>query len=229
MLVLISLRFRYLQALVVALAVLFLALGCGAHSPVEPGSPEAAAPSASGPQAVIVLGDSLMAGPGLQPSETVPALLQARARAAGYRYDVINDAVSGMTSSEALPHLDRWLVPEARVAIVALGANDGLRGDPVATLKRNLETIIERAESRGLRVLLCGMEMPPTRGLDYSIAFHNVFPDLAARYDVPLMPFLLLGVAGIPKYNQDDGVHPNAAGARIIADNMWPYLEPLLR
>ena len=124
---------------------------------------------------------------------------------------------------------DRAVVPGTEVLILAVGANDGLRGVPVETLPSNLEDMIQRAQQRGIHVLLVGMETPPTRGWNYTVAFYHVFPDLAAKYHLPLMPFLLSGVIGMQQYNRDDGVHPNAAGARLIADHMWAYLEPLLR
>ena len=178
---------------------------------------------------VVALGDSLTSGPGLEPDETYPAILQQRITANGFPHRVVNAGVSGDTSADALRRFDAAVVPDTRVLIVALGANDGLRGVPVGTLRRNLSTIIEQAKARGIRVLLCGMETPPTRGFEYSIQFHQVFPDLAAQYGVPLMPFLLIGVALIPDLNLEDGFHPNAAGHRRMAENMWPYLEPLLR
>jgi acyl-CoA thioesterase I len=178
---------------------------------------------------VVALGDSLTAGPGLRQEQTYPALLQERARAAGHRHTFQNAGVSGDTSSDAVRRLDRALVSDTRVLIIALGANDGLRGMPISTIRQNLVTIIETAQARGIRVLLCGMETPPSRGWNYTIEFHRIFPDLAARYTVTLMPFLLDGVALLPDFNLEDGYHPNAAGHRRMAENMWPYLEPLLR
>jgi acyl-CoA thioesterase-1 len=115
------------------------------------------------------------------------------------------------------------------VLVLALGANDGLRGVAIPTIEQNLTTIIERALSRNIRVLLCGMETPPMRGWKYTLAFHELFPRLAAKYNLPLVPFLLAGVALVPDMNGQDGIHPNAAGARRIADNIWPSLEPLLQ
>ena len=184
---------------------------------------------ASGAPMVVALGDSLTAGPGLQRDETYPALLEQRIAAAGLPFHVINAGVSGQTSSEVRRRFDRAVVPGTEVLILAVGANDGLRGVPVETLRGNLEDMIQRAQQRGIHVLLVGMETPPTRGWNYTVAFHHVFPDLAAKYHLPLMPFLLSGVIGMQQYNRDDGVHPNAAGARLIADHMWAYLEPLLR
>lgn len=189
----------------------------------------AARPSDTVVPVVVALGDSLTAGPGLQPEETYPALLQQRARAAGYPYRFVNAGVSGDTTTDGVTRLDGALIPDTHVLILALGANDGLRGVPVGTIRANLVTIIERAQQRGIRILLCGMETPPTRGIQYTIDFHNVFPELAAQYRLPLMPFLLTGVFGDPALNLPDGLHPNAAGHRRIAETMWPYLEPLLR
>jgi len=115
------------------------------------------------------------------------------------------------------------------VLIVALGANDGLRGVPIAQLEANLGHIIETAQARGISVLLCGMEALPIHGWDYSVAFHNAYRELAGKYQVPLVPFMLLNVIGNPEMMQPDRAHPNAAGARAIADNIWPYLDDLLQ
>jgi acyl-CoA thioesterase I len=177
---------------------------------------------------VVALGDSLTAGPGLRDDETYPAVLQRRATANGYRHQVVNAGVSGDTTADALRRLDVALVPDTRVLIVAVGANDGLRGVPLAEVRRSLSNIIERARARDIRVLLCGMDTPPAHGWQYTLDFHRIFPALAAEYGVPLMPFLLTGVVGDPAYNLGDRIHPNAAGARRIAEHMWPYLEPLL-
>lgn len=182
-----------------------------------------------GAYAIVALGDSLTAGPGLSRAETYPSLLQGRLRQSGYPHRVLNAGVSGDTSSGALARLESALVDDTRVLIVALGANDGLRGVPVDTVRRNIDTIVRRAKDRGIRVLLCGMDTPPTRGWEYTFAFHQIFPSLAREHNVPLMPFLLNGVFGNAELNLADGVHPNAAGARRIAEEMWPYLEPLLR
>jgi acyl-CoA thioesterase-1 len=178
---------------------------------------------------VVAFGDSLTAGWGLSAADTYPSVLQQRARAAGYPHRFVNAGLSRDTSENGVRRLDTALVADTRVLIVAFGANDGLRGVPIAAIRRNLEIIIERAQSRNIRVLLCGMETPPFRGWQYTMDFHRLFPELAARYRMPLMPFLLFGVVGDPNYNLGDRVHPNAAGMRRIADTMWPYLEPLLK
>ena len=116
----------------------------------------------------------------------------------------------------------------SKVLVLELGANAGLRGIDVATVEANLSLMIEAAQAKGIKVLLCGMETPPLRSWDYALAFHKIYPRLAAKHKIPLVPFLLQGVALNPDMNGDDGIHPNAAGARVIADTVWPYLEPLL-
>ena len=206
------------------LAAMTLAPACSdsPDSPAGPSTPPTV-------PVVVALGDSLTAGLGVLEDESYPSLLQVRARSADYPHRFINAGVSGDTSADALRRLDAALHPDARVLILALGANDGLQGVPTEQVRRNLSAIIGRAQARGIRVLLCGMETPPTRGFDYTRDFHRVFPDLAARYQIPLMPFLLEGVIGDQALNLADRIHPNAAGYRRVAANMWPYLEPLLR
>ena len=174
----------------------------------------------------MVLGDSLA----VSPSTTVnfPAELQKRIEAAGRRWAISNASVSGDTTAGGLRRLDAAIDSGAEILILALGANDGLRGVDTAAVERNLSTIIEQAQARGIRVLLCGMETPPTRGWNYTVEFHRVFPRIAQKYQVPLVPFLLTGVALNPDMNGDDEIHPNAAGARQIADNVWPYLEQVV-
>jgi acyl-CoA thioesterase I len=137
--------------------------------------------------------------------------------------------VSGDTSSGGLSRLDWALEGDVRILIVALGGNDGLRGLPADQLQQNLGRIIERAQARHIEVILGGMEAPPNYGRDYIVSFHKVYPALAQTYSVTLVPFLLQGVAGTEKLNQSDGIHPTAAGARIVADNVWTALEPVAR
>lgn len=178
---------------------------------------------------VVAFGDSLTSGPGLQRDQTYPALLQRKMAAKGYKFRVVNAGVSGNTSTRALRRIDKVLIADTRILIVALGINDGLRGVPVATVERNLTTIIERARSRKIEVLLCQMEAPPVNGFSYTLEFHRLFARLAARYKLPLVPFFLYGVAGDPELNLPDGIHPNAEGHKLMADTVWTYLEPLLR
>lgn len=123
--------------------------------------------------------------------------------------------------------MDSATTVDTRILMLELGANDGLRGRDIAAIEQDLSAIIERVQSRGIRVLLCGMETPPAHGWTYSLEFHRLFPRLAAKYGVPLVPFLLSDVVLNPEMNGDDGFHPNSAGARRIAETVWPYLEPL--
>jgi acyl-CoA thioesterase I len=177
---------------------------------------------------IVFLGDSLTAGYGLAKEESVPSLIQARLRDGGYPYEVINAGVSGDTSAGGLSRLDWSLEGDVKVLVIELGANDGLRGLPVAALKRNLTEVITRAQARSIKVVLTGMEAPPNFGAAYTNEFRQVYRDLAKAHDVTFMPFYLDGVAGIPSLNIADGMHPNVAGSRVIERAMWRALEPLL-
>jgi acyl-CoA thioesterase I len=177
---------------------------------------------------IVVLGDSLTAGLGLDERSSFPALIQQRLNERNLNYAVVNAGVSGDTSAGGLRRLEWSLQGDPRVLIVALGGNDGLRGLPPDDLKKNLAAIIERARSAGVEVLLAGMEAPPNNGPEYTARFRRIYRELADEYDVPLIPFLLEGVAGEPALNQADGIHPNPAGARRVADTVWTALEPLL-
>ena len=188
---------------------------------------DARPPTESRPR-VVVLGDSLTAGLGLNADEAFPALLQRRLDTAGLKYHVVNAGVSGDTSAGGLSRLDWALDGDVRVLIVALGGNDALRGLPVVELRHNLSAIIERAQARHINVILAGMEAPPNFGRSYIVEFHQVYPDLARQYRVAFLPFLLEGVAGVESLNQRDGIHPTEEGARLVADNVWAVLRPVL-
>jgi len=178
---------------------------------------------------IAVLGDSLTAGLGVASDEAFPARLQIRLRREGYDYRVVNAGVSGDTTAGGLRRVDWVLRAKPDVVVVALGANDGLRGQPPAEMRDNLEAIIARLQASGAQVLLAGMRMPPNYGAEYTRDFAAVFPEVARRTGVALMPFLLDGVAADPRLLQPDGLHPSAAGHQIIADRLWPHLPPLLR
>lgn len=184
---------------------------------------------AEGAPVIAVLGDSLTAGLGVTAAEAFPAHLEARLRREGYDYRVVNAGVSGDTSAGGLRRVDWVLRAEPEIVIVALGANDGLRGQSPAAMRDNLEAIIARLTASGARVLLAGMRMPPNYGPEYTREFAATFPAVARRTRVALMPFLLEDVAADARLLQPDGLHPNAAGHQIIADRLWPYLRPLLR
>ena len=177
---------------------------------------------------IVALGDSLTAGLGVGVEEAYPALLEARLRREGFDYRVVNAGVSGDTSAGGLRRLDWALKLKPQVLIVALGANDGLRGQPPAALRANLTQIVERARGAGARVLLAGMRVPPNYGDEYARAFAAVYASVARATGVPLAPFLLDGVAGDLRLNQADGIHPTAEGQRVIAEHLWPHLRPLL-
>jgi acyl-CoA thioesterase-1 len=206
-------------------------LGCSSEAPHDsapaPSVGKNSAPAAARPR-IVALGDSLTAGYGLTPDQAYPALLQKRLDAEGYDLEVINAGVPGDTTAGGVRRLDWVLDGDVRFLIVALGGNDGLRGLPVAEMKKNLAAIVERAKSRGITVLLAGMEAPPNQGEEYTSAFRQVFQELASENEVAFMPFLLIDVGGVRELNQPDGIHPNAEGAGVIADNLWDYLQPLL-
>ena len=226
-------------------ALVAAAVACGAKSDAPAPSKAASAPpvtttqsapattaaaastTASSRPKIVALGDSLTAGLGLPPDQAYPALLQTRLNSQGLDYDVVNAGVSGDTSAGGLERLDWALEGNVKILIVALGGNDALRGLPVDALASNLSQIIERAQARHIRVILAGMEAPPNYGRDYIVSFHKVYPALAKKYNVAFVPFLLQNVAGLADLNQRDGIHPTAAGARIVADNVWTVLEPL--
>ena len=188
----------------------------------------AAPSSAAARPRIVFLGDSLTAGYGLAKEQAVPALIQARLDAEGYRYQVVNAGVSGDTSAGGLSRLEWSLDGDVDVLVVELGANDGLRGLPVAQMKKNLAEILTRAKRRGIRVILTGMEAPPNYGAAYTSEFRQAYRDLADEHDVTFVPFYLDGVAGDPKLNIADGIHPNAEGSRVIERTIWRALEPIL-
>lgn len=175
---------------------------------------------------IAVLGDSLAVSPSRD--QAFPAVLEQRLEQTGRGWKLENFGVRGDTTAGGLRRVDDVLRRKPAVLILSLGANDGLRGVDVAVISRNLSEIITRAKTQGVAVLLCGMETPPLRGWAYTVAFHNIFPALAREHNVPLVPFLLAGVALDPEMNLEDMIHPNQAGARRIAATVWPFLEPML-
>jgi acyl-CoA thioesterase I len=199
-----------------------LAAGCAANT-----APTSSTDRAQITPNVVVVGDSLAVYPSLEHS--FPAVLQTKLDDSHLSARIVNASVTGDTTADGLRRFDAALVSDTRVLVLALGANDGVKGVTVSIVQRNLDEMIARAGHRGIRVLLCGMEAPPLHGLQYSFAFHQIFPRLADSHSVPLVPFLLAGVAFNPELNGSDWVHPNAAGARRIAETVWPYLEPIVR
>lgn len=188
------------------------------------------APAAEAPKTVVVLGDSLAAGYGLDPSESFPALLQKKIDAAGMKFTVVNAGVSGDTTSGGLRRIDWLLKRPVDVLVLELGGNDGLRGIPVGVTKTNLQAIIDRTKQKNPRahIVVAGMQMPPNMGADYTASFAKLFPELAKANNAALIPFLLEGVGGKPELNLPDMIHPTAEGQKIVATNVWNVLKPVL-
>lgn len=220
---------------VLVAACVFVA-ACGNQAPASTGD---SAPSASAPATptaapavdrprIVFLGDSLTAGLGLDQAQSFPALIGQRLAREGYPYEIVNAGVSGDTSAGGLRRLDWSLDGNVEVLVVALGANDGLRGLAPAEMKKNLAAVLERATSKGVTIVLAGMEAPPNFGAEYTRQFRSVYTDLAQQYRVRFIPFLLQGVAGEASLNQADGIHPNARGAQMVADLVWAELKPVL-
>lgn len=178
---------------------------------------------------IVAFGDSLTAGYGLSSDQAYTTLLQQKLEENGFQYRVVNAGVSGDTSAGGARRID-WALQSGnvKILILELGANDGLRGLPVAEMKKNLEQIIERAQSAGVTVILAGMEAPPNFGAEYTREFRQAFHDLAKQYKTPFIPFVLDGIGGNAKFNQADGIHPNAEGEKIMTENVWRSLQPLL-
>ena len=193
-------------------------------------APSSRAADASAIPRILCVGTSLTAGYGLDPEQAWPALVQKEIDEDGLRYRVVNAGVSGETSAGALRRLD-WLLREpVAVLVVETGANDGLRGQDPASTRANIQAIFDRARRQAPppTLVLAGMAAPPNLGREYTERFRSVFPDLARANGVALVPFLLEGVAGVPRLNQADGIHPNAEGQRLLAENVWKVLRPAL-
>lgn len=204
-------------------------LACGAPEPPPRAETNQPAVAATAPL-ILVVGTSLTAGLGLDPSQAYPALLQQMVDSAGLPYQVVNRGVSGETSAGARQRVD-WLMQQpVAVLILETGANDGLRGLDPDSLRSNLEAILRRARQQRPppAILLLGMEAPPNLGSDYTARFRAVYADVSREFGVPLVPFLLAGVGGVDSLNQADGIHPTAEGQRRVAALVWDALRPLL-
>lgn len=229
---------RGFVSLGLALAVVTVSGACSREPEAPPAGAETRKPASSATPAdpdapparprIVAFGDSLTAGLGLLEQQAYPAVLQRKIDEAGYQFEVVNAGVSGDTSAGGLRRLDWAIEGDVRVLIVSFGGNDGLRGLPVAQMKENLTTIIEKARERNAVVILAGMEAPPNFGQEYATQFRQAFRDVALRTRVLFIPFLLKDVAGIPELNQGDGIHPNPRGAQIVAETVWSVLQPLL-
>jgi acyl-CoA thioesterase-1 len=194
--------------------------------PGEAPAPERVVPADA--PLVVFLGDSLTAGLGLPVDQAYPAVVAAELARKGRPVRVVNAGVSGDTTAGGLRRAEWVLTQRPDVLVLALGANDGLRGLPLAETERNLRGIVAKARDAGAKVLLCGMLVPTSHGPDYQRGFGALFPRVAKETGIPLVPFLLEGVAGRPEKNLEDGIHPNAEGQKLLAANVLPLLEPLL-
>jgi acyl-CoA thioesterase-1 len=190
---------------------------------------QTSAPSAK--KTLVFLGDSLTAGLGVQRNEAFPALIAEKIRAAGLPFEIENAGLSGDTSAGALRRIDWLLQRPIDLLVIELGGNDGLRGLPIKELKANLQAIIDKARAKNpaMKIVIAGMQIPPNLGADYAASFEKVFAELARENKAVLIPFLLEGVGGQRDLNQQDMIHPTAAGHRIVAELVWRTLEPILR
>lgn len=188
-------------------------------------------PGVAGPDGrkiIVAFGDSLSAGFGAEPGHSFPDYLQKQLDAKKLPYRVVNAGVSGETTTDALARVGTVLTDKPAIVIVEFGGNDGLRGLPVATTKANLDQIVDTIQKSGAKVLLAGMTLPPNYGPEYIEPFRKVYTDIAAKYKVMLIPFLLQGVGGNPELMQNDGIHPTAEGNRMVGDTVFQYLQKML-
>ncbi|MEY2500067.1 MAG: acyl-CoA thioesterase [Verrucomicrobiota bacterium] len=208
-------------------AIFAIAFGLSFFLPAANGQTPAPAPK----KTIVFLGDSLTAGLGVQSSEAFPALVAEKVRASNLPFEVENAGLSGDTSAGGLRRIDWLLQRPIDILVIELGANDGLRGLDLKSMKANLQSIIEKTKAKNpaAKIVLAGMQVPPNLGPEYATGFQQVFAELARENNATLIPFLLEGVGGHRELNQDDLIHPNPAGHRIIAEVVWRALEPIVR
>lgn len=225
------LKFRYI------LVLLFI-VSCGDDpkkeaetAPVQTTDVVTKAADTSEEKTILFFGNSLTAGYGLDTEEAFPALIQVRLDSLGLEYTAINSGLSGETTAAGLNRLDWVLNQKVDIFVLELGANDGLRGVPLKETRDNLQAIIDlvRKKNKSTKIILAGMQIPPNMGQAYTGEFQQLFPELAEKNDVQLIPFLLEGVAGNPELNQEDGIHPTAEGQKIVRENVWDVLEDVIR
>ncbi len=189
----------------------------------------AAAPVSPARQLVVCFGDSLTAGYGAPPGQSYPDYLESELIEQGFHPRIVNAGVSGATTKDAIGQLPSILAQHPDIAIVEFGANDGLRGTPVAVIIANLNTIIVALQRAHIRVVLAGIYMPPNYGPEYVQQFDAIYPALSRKYKVPLLPFILKDVYGVPGMMSGDNAHPNGQGYHVVARNVLPVLLPLLK
>lgn len=224
---------KTLNLLSIIAGMILLLAGCNANNQPEKknetGSINNSLPVAE-KKTIVFFGNSLTAGYGLSPSQAFPAIIQRRIDSLKLPYQVVNAGVSGETSSGGNTRVDWILRQPVDIFILELGANDGLRGLDLSQTQKSLQSIIDKVKTRfpSAKILLAGMQVPPNMGQQYATAFRNIYTDLSTKNGIPLVPFLLEGVGGETRLNQDDGIHPTAEGHVIVAENLWRQLAPLL-
>lgn len=218
--------------------ILLLSFSCGENAPKKESKQinkenqqENNNDLATSEKVILFFGNSLTAGMGLDPNEAFPAVIQQRLDSLNLPYTTVNAGLSGETTAAGKNRINWVLNQKVDVFILELGANDGLRGIPLAETRKNLQDIIDKVRSKNpeTKIVLAGMQIPPNMGPEYTSEFRKIFPELAAKNQAALIPFLLEDVAGIPSLNQADGIHPTVEGQKIVAyQNVWPVLKPLL-
>tara|TARA_R110000868_G_scaffold304437_7_gene565064 strand:+ start:44841 stop:45473 length:633 start_codon:yes stop_codon:yes gene_type:complete len=180
---------------------------------------------------ILIFGDSITAGYGVEPSQAFPALIQNRIDSLGLDYEVINGGLSGETSAGGLRRINWVLQRKVDIMILELGGNDGLRGIDLSSTKENLQEIVDKALAKysDMEIIVAGMQVPPNLGVEYSKEFRELYPTLAKENDLALIPFILEKVGGIRELNQPDQIHPNVAGHKLVAETVWEALKPMLK
>lgn len=214
------------------------ALACGEGPSGKATAPDSATEAATAPTnqatgdaTILFFGNSLTAGLGVEPEQAFPGLIGHRLDSLGYPYRAVNAGLSGETTASGVNRLEWVLRQPVAIFVLELGANDGLRGIPLGETRKNLQTLVEQVRKANpeVQIILTGMQLPPNMGPEHTAEFRQIFTDLAASHQLELVPFLLEGVGGVPELNQADGIHPTPEGHKILAENVWKVLQPLLR
>ncbi len=216
--------------------LILLLLGCGEKTSQKekqestPDEETAVTQATDADKKILFFGDSLTAGYGLEMGEAFPSVIQQKIDSLGLNYTVINAGLSGETTASGKNRLDWVLEDDMDIVIIELGANDGLRGIPLTETASNLQAMVDQVQKElpNAKIVLAGMKIPPNMGPEYTAEFENIFPKLAEREQIALIPFLLEDVAGIPELNQADGIHPTEKGQKLVAENVWKVLKPML-
>lgn len=211
-----------------------LLMGCGEKTKEKEQNADAVeteeATAESNGKKILFFGDSLTAGYGLEVADAFPAIIQGKLDSLGLEYQVVNAGLSGETTASGRNRMEWVLEDDISVVVLELGANDGLRGIPLEETRKNLQAMVDMIQEKlpQATIVLAGMQIPPNMGPEYTSGFRDIFPELAEKEDLALIPFLLEGVAGIPELNQGDGIHPTQKGQQLVAENVWEVLAEVL-